>query len=79
MLYDCWREIVRDFYDEIALRDLASGQKWTFAQLDSLAAVPPSPERFLSYPMGEGQGEGECQTNFTHPPSRRQRETARSH
>jgi long-chain acyl-CoA synthetase len=37
MLYERWREVVRDFADEIALRDLASGQRWTFAQLDSLA------------------------------------------
>lgn len=58
MLYDRWREVVHDFSNEIALRDLASGRQWTFAQLDSLAAVPPSPERSLSHPMGDGQGEG---------------------
>ena len=52
MLYDRWRKVVRDFSNEIALRDLASGQHWTFAQLDSIAAGS------LSHPMGEGQGEG---------------------
>ena len=54
MLYDRWREVVHDFSNEIALRDLASGQKWTFAHLDSLAAVPPSSEGSLSRAMGEG-------------------------
>jgi long-chain acyl-CoA synthetase len=53
MLYDRWREVVRDFSNEIALRDVASGRQWTFAELDSLAA-----EGRLSHPMGKGQGEG---------------------
>ena len=58
MLYDRWREVVSDFSNEIALRDFASGRQWTFAQLDSLTAAPPSPEGSLSHPMGEGQAEG---------------------
>ena len=33
MLYDRWRQIAREFSDELALRDFASGQSWTFAQL----------------------------------------------
>jgi long-chain acyl-CoA synthetase len=37
MLYERWREVARDFANEIALRDLASGQEWTFAQLDARA------------------------------------------
>jgi long-chain acyl-CoA synthetase len=37
MLYDRWREVVREFRDEVALRDVSSGEHWTFAQLDSVA------------------------------------------
>jgi long-chain acyl-CoA synthetase len=37
MLYDRWRNIAREFADEIALRDLPSGRQWTFAELDALA------------------------------------------
>jgi len=37
MLYERWREVVRDFRNEIALRDLASGQHWTFGDLDKRA------------------------------------------
>src|SRR5688572_21843768 len=39
MLYDRWREVVREFSGEIALRDVASGQRWTFRELDSLAGT----------------------------------------
>lgn len=42
MLYDRWREVVRNFGNEVALRDLASGKRWTFAQLDSLTATNSS-------------------------------------
>jgi acyl-CoA synthetase (AMP-forming)/AMP-acid ligase II len=37
MLYDRWREIAREFSPECALCDVATGQRWTFAQLDSMA------------------------------------------
>ncbi len=33
MLYECWRNLAKERRGELALRDLASGQDWTFAQL----------------------------------------------
>lgn len=40
MLYDRWQKIAAEKPNEIALRDLASGQSWTFAQLDAEAQKP---------------------------------------
>jgi acyl-coenzyme A synthetase/AMP-(fatty) acid ligase len=37
MLYERWQKVVRGRKDEIALRDLASGRCWTFAQLSDEA------------------------------------------
>jgi acyl-CoA synthetase (AMP-forming)/AMP-acid ligase II len=37
MLYEAWREIVGKHAGEAALRDIASGGKWSFQELDSLA------------------------------------------
>ncbi|HMJ66368.1 MAG TPA: class I adenylate-forming enzyme family protein [Candidatus Binatia bacterium] len=50
MLYDHWREIVREYRSEIALRDLGARQQWTFAELDSLAESG-TPERVV-FPQG---------------------------
>ena len=50
MLYDRWREIVREFSSECALRDLAAGQPWTFAQLDSLAQT--GADQPVAFPQG---------------------------
>ena len=50
MLYDRWRNIVREFSSECALLDLASGQRWTFAQLDSLAQADA--DQPLVFPQG---------------------------
>ena len=33
MLYERWRRVAREFEDEIALRDLGTGESWTFGQL----------------------------------------------
>jgi acyl-CoA synthetase (AMP-forming)/AMP-acid ligase II len=44
MLYERWQKITRDRRHEVALRDLASGQCWTFAQLER-AAETPAPGR----------------------------------
>jgi acyl-CoA synthetase (AMP-forming)/AMP-acid ligase II len=35
MLYERWREIAREFRNEIALHDLPSKRQWTFAELDA--------------------------------------------
>ncbi len=50
MLYDRWREIVRAFSSECALLDLAIGQRWTFAQLNSLAQT--GVDQGLVFPQG---------------------------
>ena len=34
MLYERWQKVIQNRRNEIALRDLASGQSWTFAQLN---------------------------------------------
>ena len=52
MLYERWQKVVRDRRNEVALRDLASGRSWTFAQLDREAetALPDNPA--MVFPQG---------------------------
>ena len=52
MLYDAWQKVVQDRGDEVALRDLASGRSWTFAQLDreSETRLPGAPA--MVFPKG---------------------------
>src|SRR6058998_2510372 len=50
MLYDHWRELLRECANDVALRDLASGRRWTFADLDSLAAGGASDS--IVFPQG---------------------------
>jgi hypothetical protein len=33
MLYERWQQVAQNFRNEIALSDLASGERWTFAQM----------------------------------------------
>jgi acyl-coenzyme A synthetase/AMP-(fatty) acid ligase len=52
MLYERWRQIARDCSEEIALRDLLSGQQWTFNQLAlATEAAQPDIEK-VSFPQG---------------------------
>ena len=51
MLYDRWRDTARDFADEIALHDLPSGRRWTFAELDA-AAQPRHTDDTVVFPRG---------------------------
>jgi long-chain acyl-CoA synthetase len=37
MLYDCWQKTVQAHAAEVALTELGSGRRWTFAQLDAEA------------------------------------------
>jgi long-chain acyl-CoA synthetase len=53
MLYDRWREIVREFSSEFALCDLATGQRWTFAQLDLLAQT--GADQRVVFPQGAAE------------------------
>jgi long-chain acyl-CoA synthetase len=42
MLYECWQKVVQGRKSDVALRDLATGQQWTFSQLqtESEKSVP---------------------------------------
>jgi long-chain acyl-CoA synthetase len=52
MLYDRWQKVVRDKSNEIALRDLASGQHWTFSELNQESEKPLPDHRGIVYPQG---------------------------
>src|SRR5258707_4055051 len=52
MLYEQWRQIARVCPTEIALRDLASGEAWTFAELAALAQTGPSGSSLFAFPQG---------------------------
>jgi len=52
MLYERWREVVRNGSHEVALRDSASGQHWTFGQLDRQVEILPAGTSALVCPQG---------------------------
>jgi acyl-coenzyme A synthetase/AMP-(fatty) acid ligase len=57
MLYDRWQAIARERRDELALCELASGQRWTFGQLaQARPRTPPLPPATdgLVCPQGNG-------------------------
>jgi len=52
MLYERWQKVARDRRNDIALRDLASGQRWTFAQLSREAESPLPDKPAMVFPQG---------------------------
>ena len=52
MLYERWHQIAQDLGNQLALRELASGRRWTFAELDQLAEGRPAPGASILYPQG---------------------------
>ena len=52
MLYERWRKVAQDRRNDIALRDLASGQRWTFAQLSREAETPLLGKPAMVCPQG---------------------------
>jgi len=52
MLYECWRQIAQERRNEVALRDLASGQFWTFGQLDRETETPDRAAPAVYFPQG---------------------------
>ena len=52
MLYERWRQIVKENRNELALCDAASGQQWTFGQLDSAAENAATTMDAIVYPQG---------------------------
>ena len=52
MLYDRWQKVVEDKRNEIALRDLASNQSWTFSQLNKESEKPLPGDPAMVFPQG---------------------------
>ena len=52
MLYERWQQVVQERRDEIALRDLASGRCWTFAQLNDAVETPMPEVPAMIHPQG---------------------------
>ena len=52
MLYDGWLQTVRSCRSQIALRDLAGGAEWTFAQLAALVERAVPPPELVAFPTG---------------------------
>jgi acyl-coenzyme A synthetase/AMP-(fatty) acid ligase len=52
MLYERWQKVVTERRKEIALRDLASGRCWTFAQLNEEAEKSPLEKSAMIHPQG---------------------------
>ena len=52
MLYERWQKVALERRNEVALRDLATRQCWTFAQLDREAETPLPGNPSMVYPQG---------------------------
>src|ERR1022692_3104771 len=52
MLYERWQKVVQDRGNEVALRDLASGRCWTFAQMNREAETPLTDNPAMVFPQG---------------------------
>src|SRR5215470_18474014 len=53
MLYERWRETVRDRRGRLALRDLATGRQWNFGELDNALEMRAESGQ-LAFPAGVG-------------------------
>ena len=52
MLYERWQKVARERRNDVALRDLATGQRWTFAQLSREAETPLPGKPAMVCPQG---------------------------
>ena len=52
MLYGRWRQIAQERAHSLALRDLAAGRQWTFADLAAQAEAAPAVSGPVVYPQG---------------------------
>lgn len=52
MLYDAWQKVIQDRGNEVALRDLASGRRWTFARMNREAETPLPDNSAMVFPQG---------------------------
>ncbi|MGA2174279.1 MAG: fatty acid--CoA ligase family protein [Verrucomicrobiota bacterium] len=56
MLYERWRQIVRERSGQCALRDLSSDRQWTFAEIARLVEGTPAASRKVIFPRGHDAG-----------------------
>jgi acyl-CoA synthetase (AMP-forming)/AMP-acid ligase II len=56
MLYERWRQMVRERSGECALRDLASDRHWTFAEMGRQVEAAPTARQPLVFPRGHNPG-----------------------
>jgi hypothetical protein len=52
MLYGRWRQIAQERGHSLALRDLAAGREWSFAELAAQAEAAPADGGPVAYPQG---------------------------
>jgi len=52
MLYECWQKVVRENRNEVAMRDLSSGQSWTFSELSREGEGPLPDNCGFIFPQG---------------------------
>ncbi len=52
MLFERWRQVAQANSEQVALRDLASGARWTFAQLAAAVETGARPSQSISFPEG---------------------------
>jgi acyl-CoA synthetase (AMP-forming)/AMP-acid ligase II len=52
MLYECWRKVAQERGKDVALRELPSGQQWSFAGLARDAESSPGRSDTIVYPQG---------------------------
>jgi long-chain acyl-CoA synthetase len=56
MFYERWRRVVRERGREFALREVVTGQSWSFADLDRAVENTPAPREPIVYPQGHTAG-----------------------
>ena len=56
LLYERWRTVARDRRNELALRETASGQAWTFGELATITETPIDAEQGVIFPQGNSAG-----------------------
>src|SRR5258708_19557922 len=54
MLYERWLKVSRAHLNEIALRDVATGEEWSFGQLARVAELEGGNDRAIAFPRGSG-------------------------
>jgi acyl-CoA synthetase (AMP-forming)/AMP-acid ligase II len=56
MLYERWCRIAAEHHSELALRDVAAGRRWTYAELKADAESWPAGDGRILHPQGHGPG-----------------------